>query len=107
MRYLVPALLAALILAPVASAGAPYRFASRAKLERAAAVQFRSLAHRKLGGRFIVRSIGCAKGGVGRAYCAVVATSSRGGTQPYEFALLCPSDSGIGCTGRIDAWTAR
>jgi hypothetical protein len=107
LKLLSAALLTALVIAPAASAGAPYRFASRTAFERLAAKQFVITARKRLGGgRWVVRSIGCSKGGAGRGYCAVVANGPDG-TQPYELAILCASDRGNDCTSYVEQWTAR
>lgn len=106
---LITAIAAALVAAAVAStatAARPYHFSNRAATERAAQREFVSLARRRGLGRLTVRSIGCTKGGVGRAYCAVVATGRTSGTQTYAETITCPTDSGVGCTIRIARWPA-
>jgi hypothetical protein len=108
MTRLVLALVVALaIAAPVASAGAPYRLSHPAATTAALSKQFVAVARKRLGGKqWHVNSIACTKGGVGRVYCAVVATSPSG-TSPYEFGLICANDVPTGCTAYVEQWTAK
>jgi len=97
-KLILAALVAGLTLVPVASAGAPYSFSNRTVFEKSATKQFQALSPKLLGARFTVRSIGCANAGVGRRFCAVVASNSVSGTRRFVAAIVCPSDSGYGCT---------
>jgi hypothetical protein len=94
--------LAALACAGTASAD-PYRFRDRSVTERAVAKEFVSLERRKTHRRYRVRSVGCAKGGVGRIFCAVAATGPDG-TETFKVTVSCPDDSGSGCTIRAFPW---
>jgi hypothetical protein len=96
----------AITLVPAASsapAGNPYRFQNRALLERQTAAEFVAIARRKEHVRYRVRSIGCAKAGVGRAICAVVADGPNG-AERFAITISCPSDKGINCTLRYNEW---
>jgi hypothetical protein len=102
------AAIAALALVPAAAAAGPhqlYRFQHPAAANRAASTVFVGLAHKRFGGRWVVRSVSCAKGGIGRTYCAVVATRLGRTTAPYELTVLCADDEGHGCSAYIDSWT--
>jgi hypothetical protein len=95
----------ALIVASGVQAGSPYRFKNRALTERAIAAEFVALARRKEHVRYRVRSIGCAKAGIGRAICAAVADGPNG-TERFAITFSCPTDAGINCTIRYDKWPA-
>ena len=98
---LVVVLVAALVAAAGASAGKPYTFKNRTAFERAARVIFVNAQRKHGSGRYVVNSIACAKGGVGRALCAVYATSKRG-TQSFTLRISCPSDAGVNCSYDIE-----
>lgn len=85
------ALVAALVAVPVASAGPPYHFSNRALFEKSAKAAF--IAAEKPT-RYTVHSIGCAKDGVGRYFCAVAAESATSGPETYVAAISCPNDNG-------------
>ena len=91
-------------LASSASAGLPYRFTNRAATEKALKIEFVKLALQREGVRYTVRSIGCAKAGVGRARCALVVSSRRNGTETIALDVDCPNDSGRGCSASYMRW---
>lgn len=97
------ALVVALAAAPSALASDPYKFSHRAVFEKGAAKAFVALARTSRLGRYRVLSIGCAKGGAGRSYCAVVARAATG-VDHFTYSIDCPTDAGGDCTGRIELW---
>jgi hypothetical protein len=78
----------ALAVPSVASAESPYRFSDRAAFERSVAQSFVKLELAKKRLRYTVTGIGCAKTGIGRAWCAV---SARGpvGRQVFAVKVTC------------------
>jgi hypothetical protein len=102
---LVALLVSALAIIPAASAAKnPYRFSNRAGFERFAATSFVTLARQTLHKRYVVRSIGCAKTASGRGDCVVAAFNARDGLARFAYSLICASDAGNDCTGRINSW---
>src|SRR5262245_45848415 len=99
-------LLALALAAGSALAGGPFTFSTRALLERPSPSDLVKIAGQNGLGKLTVRSIGCAKGGIGRVYCAVVTTGSQG-TQRWAYTIECPSDKSAGCTGTINPWPKR
>lgn len=94
---LISVVLVALVVTSAASAGNPYRFSSRTGFEHDVVVKHLALPG-GVGKRYTVKSIGCAKAGVGRAVCVVVASSPRQGVQSYAMTISCPSDTNTtGC----------
>jgi len=88
-----------LIVAATASAGGPFKFSNRAKFEHAIPKLVPYFAKHRL----TIRSIGCAKAGVGRVACAVV-TTGPAGLQRWALTLTCSSDAGVDCRYAVDAW---
>lgn len=102
-RLLPLTLVVALVLASAAGAAGPYRFQDRPAAERGIATEFVKLEKRKKHRSYRVRSVGCAKGGVGRVYCAIVADGPDG-TETFQVTVTCPDNSGKGCTIRAFDW---
>jgi hypothetical protein len=97
--------LAALMLVPVALAGAPFRFTNRASFERNMAQVFMRLPGVK---REHVRSIGCAKSGIGRFGCIVVADDPARGLVRWQLGFSCATDLVTPkCTYMLQPWTAN
>jgi hypothetical protein len=88
-------LVVALVAAAGAAAGNPFQFSDRAAFERSMLASPRP-ALPVVGRRYVPRSIGCAKAGVGRYACVLVATS-RLGTQTYSVRVSCSSDTSNDC----------
>jgi hypothetical protein len=89
----------ALVIVPLAAAGQPFKFSDRAAFEAVSAKNFVTTEKSVNHVTYSVRSIGCAKSGVGRAACIVVATSPDTGTLTFTFTVSCPDDKGQSCTG--------
>jgi hypothetical protein len=93
----------ALAAAVTAQAGLPFKMANRAAFETGMRTFFVAAEKRDAHERYRVRSIGCAKAGIGRWGCIVVA-SGRTGIQTFSLTLSCPSDKPVpSCGYRIDA----
>jgi hypothetical protein len=80
-----------LAVAPAATAGKPYTFSDRAAFEKyvKAAGFYRGMKR----DRAKIRTLGCAKAGVGRAVCAVVTLSPTKGQKQWAVTLSCPSEA--------------
>src|SRR5215831_19564941 len=92
LSLIVVVLVAALCAAAGASASNPYRFSHRAAVERGMRTVFVGVMRRDQHRRYVVNSIACAKGGVGRVLCAVYATGKLG-TQSFTMKVSCPTDA--------------
>lgn len=95
-------LVLALVLASSASAD-PFRFANRAAFERLMATAVVKTYPTRLRG-YRVSGIGCAKYGVGRAYCSVVARR-RLDVREFTLRVECADDRGTGCKLTLDELT--
>jgi hypothetical protein len=105
LALLATLVVAVLAIVPAASADSPYQFSNRPRLELAATINFVRWAHARLHETMTVNSIGCAKAGVGRAVCAVVATNRSYGTSVFQLTLQCATDTGRDCTIYADPWS--